>query len=101
MREAKHKGVSDCDSVWTPLFYPAEDWPLALCDGSTVTNEDFITIRKIRHDSEGDGFCPLYRRHYKWYYLEAQSPDEALLLKNYDSSSSVKAKCISPCVARM
>ena len=90
--------MPDCTSVWTPLFHPAEGWPLALCDGSTVTNQGFITIRKIRHGFEGDGVCPLYRRHYKWYYLEARASNEG---KNYDSSYSVKAKCILFRIARM
>ncbi|KAH8745973.1 hypothetical protein BGZ57DRAFT_936062 [Hyaloscypha finlandica] len=79
-------------NVWRPLFHPADDWPLALCDGSTVKEEDILAVQKIRTNRKGEGLCPLYRSHYKWYFLEGQGVDEVLFLKNFDSLGSVEAK---------
>ena len=35
----------------------------------------------------------LYRPEQKWYYLSEQGPDDVLLLKIFDSSPSVAARC--------
>lgn len=72
---------------------PVEDHSLALCDGSTVRPEDLIASDIITDNYRGESLQPLFRDHYKWHFLSNQTKDEVLLLKMYDSSSSVKAKC--------
>ncbi|KAH8598408.1 hypothetical protein B0O99DRAFT_738682 [Bisporella sp. PMI_857] len=73
------------ETIWQPLFDSAINWPLALHDGSTVNPPDLLAIDQIRRHWRGEAFCPLYKPHYRWYYLQNQRVDEALFLKNFDS----------------
>jgi hypothetical protein len=70
-----------------------EDYPLALCDGSTVHPDDLVASDLIVDSYRGENLQPLSRDHYKWHFLSNQTKDEVLLIKMYDSLSSVKAKC--------
>ncbi|EPE33199.1 hypothetical protein GLAREA_06211 [Glarea lozoyensis ATCC 20868] len=80
-------------NVWRPLLNTVEEYPLALCDGSTVHPDDLVASDLIVDSYRGENLQPLYRNYYKWHFLSNQTKDEVLLIKMYDSSSSVKAKC--------
>ncbi|KAK6385909.1 hypothetical protein LTS17_001481 [Exophiala oligosperma] len=97
-------------NVWRPLDRPSvtKD-PLAVCDSRTVEDSDLVTVRattprrpetQYSDVTKGDGFDVLYMRHkspqhqhhhhrqqqqQQWYFLDAQSPDEVLLIKCFDS----------------
>lgn len=78
-------------SVWKPLRNPVEDWPLAVCDGSNVDENDLLETDHIRRQYNGANMNAIYRQKYRWYYLHKQGPQEPLLLKQFDSASDVKA----------
>ncbi|MCJ1434733.1 hypothetical protein MMC27_004103 [Xylographa pallens] len=78
-------------TVWKPLRNRVEDWPLAVCDGSNVEEDDLLETDHIRRQYNGANMNALYREKYKWYYLRRQGPDEPLLLKQFDSATDVKA----------
>ncbi|KAH8592065.1 hypothetical protein B0O99DRAFT_718249 [Bisporella sp. PMI_857] len=80
-------------NVWRPLENPVEDSPLAVCDGSTVDDSILVAVDHVRRDYVGEYFRLIPSAKLKWYYLSKQTKDEVLLLKMYDSSPSVKAKC--------
>ncbi|EHL00493.1 hypothetical protein M7I_3579 [Glarea lozoyensis 74030] len=83
-------------NVWRPLLNTVEEYPLALCDGSTVHPDDLVASDLIVDSYRGENLQPLYRNYYKWHFLSNQTKDEVLLIKMYDSSSSVKAKSRLP-----
>ncbi|QKD53705.1 uncharacterized protein FOBCDRAFT_239441 [Fusarium oxysporum Fo47] len=70
-----------------------EDWPLAVCDGSTVPPEKLIKVDHVRKHHIGESLYPLESDRYRWYYLNKQTPDEALLIKMFDSKEDVVATC--------
>ncbi|KAH6672087.1 putative 7 alpha-cephem-methoxylase [Halenospora varia] len=80
-------------NIWRPLSYTVEDYPLALCDGSTVCPRDLVASDIISNGYRGESLQPLFRDHYQWYFLSNQTKDEVLFIKMYDSSPSAKAIC--------
>jgi hypothetical protein len=82
--------------VWRPLQHAVEDWPLAVCDGSTVDDNDLLETDIVRRDFRehvGANMFALHRERYRWYYLSRQQPDEVLIFKQFDTESGVKARC--------
>ncbi|KAF2809389.1 uncharacterized protein BDZ99DRAFT_509002 [Mytilinidion resinicola] len=79
-------------NVWRPLYDVIQNWPLAVCDGSTVASSELVAVDQVRRHSRGDGLVLRYKPGYKWYYLSRMRLDEALLLKNFDSKPAGKAK---------
>lgn len=82
--------LSDHNSAWRPISV-VENWPLALCDGSSIHYEDLLEVDLIRKEYIGATMYAKYRPGYKWYYVEQQTADEVCLFKNFDSDGSVKA----------
>jgi hypothetical protein len=77
------------------MKHAVQDCPLAVCDGSSVNmDEDLLTSDMVRVTFVGENWFPLYRDHYRWHYLNQQKPDEALLLKQYDSDPDAPARCM-------
>ncbi|KAK0786562.1 hypothetical protein LTR91_014405 [Friedmanniomyces endolithicus] len=79
-------------NLWRPLRYPVQDYPLALCDATTISSELLVKAAYIREDYHGESLYPLQSDKYKWYYLSNQRSDEVLIFKSYDSSASAKAR---------
>jgi hypothetical protein len=80
-------------SVWRPLKHSVEDWPLAVCDGSTVDDSLLVAVDYVRSNYVGETLKVLYSPNLRWHYLSQQTKDEVFLFKQYDSSLEVKAKC--------
>ncbi len=88
-------------NVWRPITGPLRDHPLALCDARTVQQSELVSTRHYsRSDSKGirrpDGeitigetYSVIGNPKHRWYYVSDMMPDEALLLKNYDSADNV------------
>jgi len=75
-------------SVWHPLRGPLRDWPLALCDASSVNFEkDSKAGNLIDREGGSENIQIQYSPQQKWYYLRDQSPAELLIFKNADSNS--------------
>ncbi|KAK3687875.1 hypothetical protein B0T22DRAFT_375046 [Podospora appendiculata] len=60
---------------------------------NTVPPEKLLAVDHVRKYHIGESLYPLYCDTSRWYYLNGQSKDEALLFKTYDSSPKAAAKC--------
>ncbi|PGH01872.1 hypothetical protein AJ79_07809 [Helicocarpus griseus UAMH5409] len=78
-------------NIWRPTGHPVEDYPLAVCDASSLQGSRLIAADHIRRDYQGESYYPLYAPGYEWYYLSHQTPDEVLLFKTYDLNPSGEA----------
>jgi hypothetical protein len=90
-----HKSLILC-SVWRPLHHPVEDWPLTLCDGTTITYDDLLSTDVVREDFEehvGSNMFVMHRETSRWYYISKQKPNEAWIFKQYDTNERVMARC--------
>ncbi|UPK91720.1 hypothetical protein LCI18_002655 [Fusarium solani-melongenae] len=85
--------IANRRSVWRPITHPIENYPLALCDGSTVPPEMPLRVDHVRKYYVGESLYPLQSPKYRWHYLNRETRDEVLLFKMFDSRESVAAKC--------
>ena len=76
-------------SIWRPIRGPVRDWPLAVCDGSTVRDENLIETDHVRRQYAGCTLYALPDKDMRWYFMSGQKDDEVLLLKNFDSEPGV------------
>ncbi|KAF2022376.1 hypothetical protein BU24DRAFT_471539 [Aaosphaeria arxii CBS 175.79] len=79
-------------NVWRPVLHPVQDWPLAICDGTTVSKSDFLDVDQVRKDYVGSSMFMMKNDSMRWHYLSNQRPDEVLLFKQFDSLDNAKAR---------
>ena len=75
--------------LWRPINRPAYKSPLALCDARTVAPADLIATDLVYRDRIGETYAVQHDAAQHWYYFPSLSPNEAILLKGYDSEESV------------
>jgi hypothetical protein len=74
--------------VWHPLRGPLYDWPLAVCDASTVDFEaDTMTADVVGLDSVNEEVEIQHNSRQQWYYLSGQLPSELLIFKGVDGEA--------------
>jgi hypothetical protein len=92
-------------SFWRAFSEPPQDWPLALCDATSVGPQEGIFNPIIFGDSipddivrqapiPGEELLPAgsvftFSPSHRWYYYPDMNRDEAVLFKFYDSDHSV------------
>jgi hypothetical protein len=76
-------------NVWRPIRGPVEESPLAVCDGRSMKQRDFIEQDLIYRDRTGEVYAVAYSPDHRWFYVGGQRKDEVLLLKCYDSDPRV------------
>ena len=75
-------------SAWHPLRGPLVDWPLALCDASSVDFvHDTMAGDVVDRDAAFENTQVHYNSDQRWYYLPNQLPLELLIFKNADSEA--------------
>lgn len=79
-------------SVWKPLNGPVRDWPLALCDISSIDaskdleETDFVYQNHVEEDSQ-----MYHRSHHKWYYQNEMTPSQAYVFRQHEANSALQA----------
>lgn len=65
------------------------DWPLALCDGSTVSlQDDLVETDTVRRNYQGANMYMIHRDEHRWYFLRDQGIDEVLIFKQFDTNDT-------------
>jgi len=88
-------------SLWRAYSPPPQDWPLALCDGTSIAPEEGVHNYLVRCQSRPDPAAmraPVaheeelpaalifrYAPHHRFYYFPDMSRDEIVILKLHDS----------------
>lgn len=88
-------------SLWRTFSPPPQDWPLALCEGSTVGRDEGVSNALVIVDEipdEATMLGPLadedaaitasifhYNPAHRWWYFPNMTRDEVILLKFHDS----------------
>lgn len=92
-------------NIWRSFSGAPQDWPLGLCDATSVAADEGVTYNILSVDRvpapeeipevlPGDPERPTFpeisafqfRPEHRWYYYADMQPDEVLLFRNYDSS---------------
>lgn len=98
-----------CFSLWRTFSPGPQDWPLAVCDGRTVSDEETAsnTLFVVDEFPVGDALtAPVegedqmiaatifqYRARHRWWYFSNMAADDVLLFKFQDSDHAVTWRC--------
>lgn len=98
-----------CFSFWRTFSPGPQDWPLAVCDGRTVSDEETAsnTLFVVDEFPVGDALtAPVegedqmiaatifrHRERHRWWYFSNMQADDVLLFKFQDSDHSVTWRC--------
>jgi hypothetical protein len=81
-------------NFWKPLKLAVEEKPLAMCDAASSADADFITMKLRYRDRDGEIFVMRHSPRHHWWYFPRMTPDQAILLKTYDSETDGRARFI-------
>ncbi|CAD6887305.1 unnamed protein product [Tilletia controversa] len=77
-------------NVWRPLRGTALDMPLAFSDSRSVQPGDWV-VNQLRYETwNGQTYMIHFNEGHKWYFYRGLPTNKAILLKCYDSTSSVR-----------
>lgn len=79
-------------NVWKPLFETVEELPLACCDAQSQVDEDLLLMELKYRERTGEIYVLRHSEKHKWWYFPRMEPDQALLLKTYDSETDGRAR---------
>ena len=86
-------------STWRPLHAPLDDWPLAICDGSSVNfDADTTTADIVYPNWVTENVQVYFHEAQRWYWLPKQMPTEVLVFTSAQSNHNklegkVSARC--------
>ena len=97
-----------CINLWRAISPPPQDYPLAVCDGRSLTSTNCTPNAMISCDkvpdltkpetipdgpivSEADLFP--YSEDQKWYFFSDMTKDEIMAFTLYDSAKGEKERC--------
>jgi hypothetical protein len=72
-------------NVWRPISGPVRESPLAVCDARTITPQDLVKGDLVYRDRVGETYAVTFNPQHRWFYVPDMQPDEALLIKCFDS----------------
>jgi hypothetical protein len=78
-------------NFWRPIGGRVQQAPLAVCDARTIAPEDLIPSDLVYPDWTGETYAFAFNSQHRWYWYPRQSPQEATLLKIFDSATDGKA----------
>jgi hypothetical protein len=79
-------------NVWRPIVGPVRMMPLALVDAASIAPGDLVTADLVYRDRTGEIYHGLYNPDHRWFYFPDMNPDEAVLIKCYDSLTDGRAR---------
>ncbi|KAH8732207.1 glutathione S-transferase [Phaeosphaeriaceae sp. PMI808] len=80
-------------NVWKPLNV-VEERPLAMCDVQSCEDEDFFKLFLRYRDRVGENYVMSPNPRHKWWYFPRMKPDQAILLKTFDSATDGRARFV-------
>jgi len=73
-------------NLWSPLTGPLRDWPLCVCDSSTVGHEDDLQVADVvSRDRVSENYQLHHSERQQWYFIKDQMPREFLIFRSSDT----------------
>ena len=79
-------------NLWRPVSRAVKESPLALCDASTMTPGDFVATDLVFQQRIGEVYSVTFSPSHRWFYAPRLGPEEALLIKCFDSAEDGRAR---------
>ena len=76
-------------NLWRPIGRPVEKSPLAIADAQSLGAGDLVATDLIYRDRVGETYALQFSPGQLWYHFPRLTPDEAILIKGYDSAENV------------
>jgi hypothetical protein len=75
----------DLINIWHPLVGPNDDWPLALCDYTSIDDADIIDNDDLHTDRANENSLLHAGQRHRWYCLAKHQPEDVLVFRNIDA----------------
>jgi hypothetical protein len=79
-------------NLWRPIGRPVDKHPLALCDARTIAPHALVAGDLIYRDRVGEVYSLAFDPAQRWAYFPRLRPEEAILIKGYDSADDGVAR---------
>ena len=79
-------------NLWRPIRGPLRDAPLAVCDARSVAPRDLVPSDLVYKNRVGETYAVTFNPAHQWFYVPDMQPNEALLLKCFDSATDGRAR---------
>jgi len=80
---------------------PNDDWPLAVCDFTSIALDQDLTSNDALHQKRvGENWLLHSNPAHKWYYMSAQDVDDILVFRNTDSEGLRSSTADRPVFSR-
>ncbi len=79
-------------NVWRSIGGTIEEWPLAVCTWDSVDDAHLHTVERRAYNRVGQTRHASHDPGNNWFYFPKMTPDEALLIKNYDTETDGRAR---------
>lgn len=79
-------------NVWKPLYEVVEELPLAMIDASSQVESDLLRMELKYRERTGEIYVLRHSDAHRWWYFPRMTPDQALLIKTYDSEADGRAR---------
>jgi len=90
--EALLRGRVQVINLWRPIRGPLRDAPLAVCDARSVAPRDLVPSDLVYQNRVGETYAVTFNPSHQWFYVPDMQPNEALLLKCFDSATDGRAR---------
>jgi hypothetical protein len=78
--------------VWRAIRHPVENFPLAICDASSMNPKDLIVSERRYPNRVGQTYAIAYNPNHHWYWFPRMRREEAIVFKVYDSLKDGRAR---------
>jgi hypothetical protein len=79
-------------NLWRPIRGPVLRSPLALCDATTLSQENLVASDLRYPDRTGETYAVTFNPGQRWYYFPKMEADEAVLIRCFDSEREGPAR---------
>ena len=79
-------------NLWRPIRGPLLRSPLALCDATTLAQENLVGSELRYRDRTGETYAVTYNPGQRWFYFPRMTADEAILIRCFDSAREGAAR---------
>lgn len=79
-------------NLWRPIEHEVLRTPLTLCDARSIAQTDLIACDHVYPDWTGEIYSVAYHPRHRWFWFPRQTPEEATLIKIYDSATDGRAR---------
>lgn len=80
-------------NLWRPLTDPVEDYPLALVDARSLSEDQLVDTERRAPNHVGEIQLALHDPSQRWFYYSSMRPDEVLLFRTFDSIDGGTRPC--------